>query len=712
MDQPERVRYFDQQFLRVEDFNAEQDYHRDMRRRHNRMLHTPGLAEGLLLVADGTGVKITPGSAIPAGTDINGGGAEIVLATERRQELSSFAAGADVYVTIAFAQEETRFRDDAGVKGNTRWRENPTIEAFTSDPTATQPADPKQPLRVLLGKVTRGGTGGKQVVAIDGTGRRLAGAAESEVSLTPRDPAVTEPDWVRLRWLARGEAEMRGSLRIQPGGPTPGNLTVAATVAAAGLSVTGPAKARSLRAEAPGSDPPAIDISPSTLSLHTTGQAAAADPRLLNDGPGRLTVAAATVQVAGRLGVSNANPDHALDVNGNARVYNAFIGDVGHGVTWAGFCNSSAITAASYALLQSSDGRNTLLNKRSGGGAIEFRVDNATRLKMDDAGTTELTGDLRARNVFAVGGAIRPAIGNSQGAGVQFPVDPGGGAGDEAFIRYYVETPGTETTTFLLGVGNDADDRLELWQAGAQRLSIYNGNVGLGTRSPAYKLDVAGYIGIGGKEALRGDDPWLRLNQAGHFTAGVHTPGNFAPMSLNVGGANGWGFPGNTNAWILGGLEVWGGLTVHANARLGADDGFVYIGGNQTGPFIQFHDDLWFSDPQNGTIQLRNAPTTGWGTLVGIFSNQSSLRHKTGVSPLAAGDHDALLEDADRTELVRFRYRGEETGRERIGVVSEDCPEYLLAVDGESVVVMEYAAMLHGALKALTEKVRQLEEAR
>ena len=59
-------------------------------------------------------------------------------------------------------------------------------------------------------------------------------------------------------------------------------------------------------------------------------------------------------------------------------------------------------------------------------------------------------------------------------------------------------------------------------------------------------------------------------------------------------------------------------------------------------------------------------------------------------------------------------YRGydEATGRRRLGVISERCPEYLLAVDGESRIVMEYAAMLHGALKALSEKVARLEEAR
>src|SRR3954452_4010291 len=140
MDQPERVRYFEQQFLRVDDFNAEQEYHRDMRRRHNRMLHTPGISEGLLLSADGTGVAISPGAAVAPGTDVNEGGAEIVLADGDRKELSSFAANAPVYVTIAFEEEESRERNDAGVRGFTRWREVPEIELFTSDPTTNPPA--------------------------------------------------------------------------------------------------------------------------------------------------------------------------------------------------------------------------------------------------------------------------------------------------------------------------------------------------------------------------------------------------------------------------------------------------------------------------------------------------------------------------------------------------------------------------------------------
>src|SRR5215475_6114493 len=50
------------------------------------------------------------------------------------------------------------------------------------------------------------------------------------------------------------------------------------------------------------------------------------------------------------------------------------------------------------------------------------------------------------------GGAIMPAVGNSNQAGIQFPPNPGGGGGDEAFIRYFV-TAG-ETTKLQIGIGN------------------------------------------------------------------------------------------------------------------------------------------------------------------------------------------------------------------------------------------------------------------
>src|SRR5262249_58352058 len=48
-DITDRTRFFDGRFLRAGDFIAEQDYHLDRRRRHGRLLHTSGVANGLVV---------------------------------------------------------------------------------------------------------------------------------------------------------------------------------------------------------------------------------------------------------------------------------------------------------------------------------------------------------------------------------------------------------------------------------------------------------------------------------------------------------------------------------------------------------------------------------------------------------------------------------------------------------------------------------------
>lgn len=81
--------------------------------------------------------------------------------------------------------------------------------------------------------------------------------------------------------------------------------------------------------------------------------------------------------------------------------------------------------------------------------------------------------------LHVVGGAIMPSAGNGANAGIQFPSDPGGGAGDAAWIRYYPRSG--EATTLEIGIANDPDDHIAL---------VPSGGVGVNTTAPEGKLQI------------------------------------------------------------------------------------------------------------------------------------------------------------------------------------------------------------------------------
>ena len=138
----ERLHYFNDQFLKEEDFTDEQEYHLTMRRRHNRLLHTPGIADGLKVRKTGAQeVKVTSGTAL----DSNG--REMILVEDRNLSLASdLRTNSTVYVTITYADqkpeerskwqpEEERDKEDS--QRFTRWIEKPKIEATTEEPDPT-----------------------------------------------------------------------------------------------------------------------------------------------------------------------------------------------------------------------------------------------------------------------------------------------------------------------------------------------------------------------------------------------------------------------------------------------------------------------------------------------------------------------------------------------------------------------------------------------
>lgn len=143
-DATKRMNYFDRQFLRAADFQDEQTYDLDRRRRHNRLLHTPGVAEGLQV----SGTVGDANVSVAAGTAYDGLGQEIVLAAAQQVSVASITgATATAYVTISYAEQASDPSTDPGVTGNsTRTSEIPALAVSSAPPAAPN-------LNILLAKV-------------------------------------------------------------------------------------------------------------------------------------------------------------------------------------------------------------------------------------------------------------------------------------------------------------------------------------------------------------------------------------------------------------------------------------------------------------------------------------------------------------------------------------------------------------------------------
>jgi hypothetical protein len=162
------------------------------------------------------------------------------------------------------------------------------------------------------------------------------------------------------------------------------------------------------------------------------------------------------------------------------------------------------------------------------------------------------------------GGAIMPAVGNSNQAGIQFPSNPGGGVGDEAFIRYFA-TVG-EMTKLQIGIGNESNDSIGLVQAGAERLTINNGCVGIGTMTPEGTLDVRGDIRAGNSDIYftKTDHNHTGVGNTAGFAA-IENSANFDALMI-LGRA---GTPQGRTVRLWDYLEVNGLMNVTGNVGIG-----------------------------------------------------------------------------------------------------------------------------------------------
>lgn len=272
---------------------------------------------------------------------------------------------------------------------------------------------------------------------------------------------------------------------------------------------------------------------------------------------------------------------------------------------------------------------------------VEFRHTNGSQGVGLGFNTVYATGsnpdqdlNLQARGTGSVritNGALVPRVGNSPNAGIQFPSNPGGGGGDEAFIRYYAVSG--ETTKLLIGTNNDPDDSIGLWQAGAERLTVINGRVGIGTTDPQGPLDIRipgantswdrlvvnattnwgngnthVTIGAGGGAGIMFNNPhvsWMaseaRASMRYGVSGGVST-GRWWDVGVRANGAFSCALENSTHVlWLSADGSVGVGTTT-PGARLDVQGGNLRVGGaivpsvgNSAGNGIQFP-----SDPGGG----------------------------------------------------------------------------------------------------------------
>src|SRR5262245_58260526 len=162
-----RTRYFDQQMLLLRDFTDEQSYHVEMRRRHNRLLHTTGIADGLDVTKTGVN-EVT----VKAGMALDNQGREVVLDADMKIDLSnatSYPPNSSVLIIISYEQSETDpYASDT--TQNTRVKEAGRVAAFKESAGAGPDSS-----AVQLARVTLDAKGG--VDKVDLTVRRQSGAS-------------------------------------------------------------------------------------------------------------------------------------------------------------------------------------------------------------------------------------------------------------------------------------------------------------------------------------------------------------------------------------------------------------------------------------------------------------------------------------------------------------------------------------------------------
>jgi hypothetical protein len=218
-------------------------------------------------------------------------------------------------------------------------------------------------------------------------------------------------------------------------------------------------------------------------------------------------------------------------------------------------------------------------------------------------------------------------------------------------------------------------------------------------------FESTGDISIHRKHAFRGSDGWLRLNQDAAFPYGTHTPGLFAPMRINVGGARGWEFnPGNGSiiyAGQLNKLDVGPEFTAVVRC---ADFTIGGIPGRRASPgraIVDSTDTLVINYAGDWTYTQIDGQTR-----ITKLISSSSAELKQDIEPMS-GEEAARIVGA--LDPVSFRWRDDPSDRQ-LGFIAENSPRPVTTPEWDGIFMSHIVAALTRVVQDQAETIASLEQ--
>jgi endosialidase-like protein len=347
-----------------------------------------------------------------------------------------------------------------------------------------------------------------------------------------------------------------------------------------------------------------------------------------------------------------------------------------------------------------------IASKRSPGGnqwGLDFYAGGSTRMSVTNAGNVGIGNgasaarlDVSGSGMWSCCATVPPTLGLSENAA---------GTGRRAWLQFH--NAGEAEAYIRMAGGGPAGSGRD----GARRLEIGDSqSVGTSLTVTA-NITAGGDLAVGNKHALRGNDPWLRLNQDLAFTSGTYVRSVLAPDSLNVGGANGFGNPGPGNAWVAGALTVYGALNYGQLTKLDTQESFsayvrcgdfnIGISGRRGSPGRALTD-------LGTTLHVNYGPDWPNLQMNGHLIQSSSRRLKERITDL---DADEAMSIVRALQPVRFKFKNMREGDFCLGFIAEDVPEQVGTRDRQAISPMGLIAALARALQVQMQETSELRQA-